>query len=85
MIGLSYLPQIYRVVSHGSAFGIAANYILFNYLFTATQFTTMLLVSCCHYPVLECIWNREVKGLDGYGASLGLIQITAQWLGSALM
>jgi len=79
---LPYLPQICRVVSRGSVF---ANYILFNYLFTATQFTTILLLSCYHYPVLECIRNQDLKGLDGYGASLGLTQITEQLLGSALM
>ena len=85
MIILSYLPQIYKIVSHGSTYGIASNYVLFNYLFTATQFTTILLLSWSHYPVLECIQNRELEGLDSYGASLGLIQTTAQWLGSVIL
>jgi len=40
-------------------------------LFTATQFTTIPLLSWHHYLVLECIQNRELKGLDSYGASLG--------------
>jgi hypothetical protein len=48
----------------------------FNYLFTATQFTTILLLSCYRYPVLQRNRNRDLKGLDSYGASLGLIQIT---------
>lgn len=85
MIIFSYVPQLHRIINRGSTFGIAPNYILFNALFTATQLSTILLLSCYHYPVLRCIGDNQLTGLDAYGAVLGLVQITALWLGSVLL
>jgi len=54
-------------------FGLASNYVMFHYLFAATQFTTILLLSCAHYPVISYLREAQLEGLDAYGASLGLI------------
>lgn len=55
---------------------------LFNYLFTATQFAMVLLYSSYHHPIVGCIADQKLRGLDAYGAVLGLVQITVLWLGS---
>ena len=52
---------------------------MFNYLFTATQFTMALLYS---YHIIGYIADRKLKGLAAYGAMLGLIQMTILWIGS---
>ena len=52
---------------------------MFSYLFTATQFTMVLLYS---YHVIGYIKDQKLNGLAAYGASLGLIQMTILWIGS---
>jgi hypothetical protein len=44
--------------------------------------TTTLLLSSYGYPILECISSNKLKGLDAYGAVLGVIQTSVLWLGS---
>jgi hypothetical protein len=55
---------------------------MFNYLFTATQFALVLLYSSYGRPILGCIADQKLRGLDAYGAILGLIQMTVLWIGS---
>lgn len=78
----SYIPQLHRIITKGSTWGIAPNYILFNTLFAASQLTLILYLSGYGFPVLECIGSNKLKGLNAYGAVLGLIQISVLWLGS---
>jgi hypothetical protein len=55
---------------------------MFNYLFTATQFALVLLNSSYGRPILGCIADQKLRGLDEYGAILGLIQMIVLWIGS---
>ena len=49
---------------------------MFNYLFTATKFAMVLLYSSYGRPILGYIADQKLRGLDAYGAILGLIQMT---------
>jgi hypothetical protein len=42
----------------------------------------VLLYSSYHHPIVGCIADQKLRGLDAYGAVLGLVQITVLWLGS---
>ena len=55
---------------------------MFNYLFTATQFAMVLVYSSFGRPIMGCVADRKLRGLDAYGAILGLIQMTVLWIGS---
>lgn len=79
LIFASYVPQISLILNHRSVSGITQSYMMFNYLFTATQFTMALLYS---YHVIGYIKDQKLNGLAAYGASLGLIQMTILWIGS---
>ena len=81
----SYIPQIHCIITKSSTWGIASNYILFNTLFTASQLTLILYLSGYGFPALECIGSNKLKGLDAYGAVLGLVQTSVLWLGSLSM
>lgn len=58
---------------------------MFTYLFTATQFTLVMLYSSYGRPVVDCIKDQKIRGLDAYGAVVGAVQMCVLWFGSLLL
>lgn len=58
---------------------------MFTYLFTATQFTLVMIYSSYGRPIVDCINDQKLRGLDAYGAIIGLVQMTVLWIGSMLL
>lgn len=58
---------------------------MFTYLFTATQFALVMLYSSYGRPLMDCIKDRKLRGVDAYGAIVGLVQITVLWIGSTIL
>lgn len=58
---------------------------MFAYLFTATQFALVMLCSSYGRPLMDCIKDHKLRGLEAYGAIVGLVQITILWIGSTIL
>lgn len=80
----SYVPQVQLILLHQSTTGIAQSYIMFTYIFTATQSALIVLYYSRGIPLVNRIRDGDLKGFDAYGAIVGPLQIVIQWIGSTL-
>ena len=86
----SYIPQIVRLRQDTTSRGISPYYVLFNVFFSTAQFSELLLCAAFAWPtaarpVLEQIGDGSLKGLEAFGAVLGLLQAFVQWLCSFIV
>ena len=81
----SYIPQIRLILQRRSTLGITQSYMMFTYLFTATQSTLVTIGWTWARPVLTCLKDQKIKGLDAYGAVIGWVQMTVLWIGSIVL
>ena len=82
---MAYVPQITRIISHGSTQGLSPYFILFNAIYSNMQFAHTLLFAAYVYPdtsapVLSLISDGRLKGSNALGGILGLLQVTVQWI-----
>lgn len=80
---MAYVPQITRIVSHGSTQGIAPYFLLFNAIYSNIQFAHTVLFAAYAYPdtsapVLSLIGDGRLKGFNAFGGILGLLQVALQ-------
>src|ERR1700712_1745404 len=81
-IGIAYIPQIKRIVSHRSTQGISPLFLLFGALCCNLQLANTLFSSAYGWPtvdttktVLGLIHSGRLRGFKAFGAVLGLIQV----------
>ena len=89
-IAVLYIPQIARIISSQSTYGISPYFILFNAIFSNIQLANTLLLTARAWPtdkspVLELIGNGQLHGSEAFGAVLGLIQVALQWAFSIIL
>jgi hypothetical protein len=94
---VSYLPQIHRLITQGSTFGVSIYFVVFHFLASTSQLTNMLYYSAYNWKELQCITPNglppshdryrgpEVTGFAAYGILLSLIQMVIVWLGSLIV
>ena len=80
----AYLPQIARIVRHGSTQGISPYFVLFNAIYSNIQFAHALLFAAYAYPtteesVLALVGDGKLTGSGALGGILGLLQVALQW------
>lgn len=81
----SYIPQLQLIFARNSTAGITKSYVLFTYLFTATQFILVMIYSSYGRPIADCIKDGELTGMDAYSVVVGPVQMTVLWLGSLFL
>lgn len=91
-IVLSYLPQITRIMRHGSIKGISSWFFGFGALYTNIQLAYTLLLCARGWPkenprgaVLELIGDGSLRGIAAIGAVFGLVQIAILWFCSLIL
>lgn len=81
----SYLPQLQLILARRSNIGITQTYVMFTYLFSASQFVLAMLYSSYGRPITNCIKDQELTGFNAYGALVGPLQFTILWIGSLIL
>jgi hypothetical protein len=81
----SFLPQILLVIDRSSTYGLSFRQAFLNVLFTTSLLSLVLAVSCWQFPVLTCIAERKLSGMDAFSAVLGRLQVFIVWLGSMVL
>ncbi|EEH44248.1 uncharacterized protein PADG_00537 [Paracoccidioides brasiliensis Pb18] len=76
-IFLSYLPQLYRIISRRSSFGISPYFILLGTTSGTFAFTNILVLPRSSQDIACC---RELNGFSCFAGLLGILQVGVQAL-----
>lgn len=71
-------------MSHGSTPGLPPYLVLFNAIYSNSQFAHALLFAAYAYPtteepVLALVGDGKLTGSGAFGGILGLLQVALQW------